>query len=200
MNRITSNESVKLADEIAERTRKVERAFIAASWLDPVGGSNAGFYAGLCGTHFAFPEHAALYIYICRYAELWITPVLRQCVRAMRLSGLPLNQYDDIAERELYEWVMSSRRSDGTPVELAQDIIHLHRKRTQASRLLKRVGDVFAHDVIEGILQRCRTTNTQSSETSPTSNSSLSNGSGKTAYLRENSVLLPVRKVSVSRS
>ena len=182
MNNTTAVAPVNLADEMAAQTRNAERAFIAVSWLDPVAGNNAGADAGLTGEHFAFPEHAALYGFTSRCAEVGTTPDIRQCVAAMRAAGLPLSCSDRVAEAELYDLVMSSRRSDGTAQQLAEDVVRLARKRKQAGRLIRRVKDVLASDVIDGILQRCRIANTQSYSEPKTFGSNRLNGYGPVEF------------------
>lgn len=142
-----------ITDDLAEHVRNVERQFIAASWLDPAGGSNAGYDAGLCGRSFAYPEYAALYAYICHHAELGTTPDIRQCVAAMHAIGEPLNAESDVAEYELYMLVMepggNNRSATDTSSldDLAWKIVHLHNEREEFAN---------ATNVINTILSRVR--------------------------------------------
>lgn len=144
------------ADRFAEQTRSVERAFISAAWLDPIGGSNAGYDAGLCGRHFAYGECSGTYFYTCRCAELGTTPDLRQCVRAMRQIGEPLNWSDRVAECELFEMVMSYKRSSGALDDLAEQIVYLRARRERLSDLTRQLESEYenASDVINQVLTR----------------------------------------------
>lgn len=193
MNPTTSVESVNLADEIARQTREAERCLVAQAFLNPIGGWNAAVKVKLSGEDFAFPEHSALFRYCLLAAQRGFDPTSKQCVELLAAVGIALTE-SDVEELAL------ETQTHHSQIELyARQVAYYARKRRQAKRLQKRLTEVFASDVVERIVARCRTANTQSSETSRTLISSRSNGSGRTGYRKANSALLPVRKASVSR-
>ena len=58
-----------LAADFASRCLAAERLFVAALWLDPIGGNDAAHDAGLTGDDFADPVHAYIFFYVCKCAE-----------------------------------------------------------------------------------------------------------------------------------
>ena len=142
-----------LTDEFAKSTRRVERLFVAAAWLDPIAGWNAGVRAGLQGASFAFLEYSALYRYCCLSIEIGFRPSIKQAVALLRTVGIALAGYANLDEIELYRLIMD------TPVHRSQTdlyafrVVYCARKRSQASRLLRRATEVFTGDVIASSLK-----------------------------------------------
>lgn len=149
-----------LIDEHADSARHAEECFIAQSFLSPTEGFNAGVRARLSGKHFLDPANSAIWKYCCFAAERNFDPTIKQCISLLLETGIALTTVADPEAHEaiLYELVMSTpSRQDSFDLYAAQ-IVHLWRKREQASRLIRRVGEVFqnASDVINLVLAKTK--------------------------------------------
>ena len=128
------NEEAQLNDltrEVGHAHLAAERLFLAALWLDPIGGNNAAHDAGLCERDFGSLAHRFVFWFACTCAVENVLPSKADCVEVSRMVGEPIT-FDELNELldDIYRQPDQCR--EGSVWELAATVKRNARERRAA--------------------------------------------------------------------
>ena len=162
------NSLYELGCKFAARCVAAERLFLAATWLDPVGGNNAAVDAGLTGQDLVDPFHSFVFCYCCRCAEGERLPDVAEAYALAETVGLPMpsrkhwatdypsyrsDPFDLIFEIINAIFYEPDQVKQGSVGELAEIVKQLSRKRRRARTALRIIGEVFSDETLEVVVR-----------------------------------------------
>lgn len=153
MKNNTSDLAVKIIDEFCERTREVERRFIAAGFLDAVAMHDASVRTRLSGQHFFDPVNSALWTYVCHAAKHSFHPMPDQAAELLAELELTITGCASLDASEIYWLIFGAGTCEGLTDVYAMEVARQAKMRWESSDRVKAAGEIMEAERFEAIIE-----------------------------------------------
>ena len=139
----TSDLAAAVIGDFCERTRTVERRFVASGFLAAVEMHDASVRARLTGQHFFDSVNSALWAYVCFAAKHGFRPMPDQAAELLAELGLTITGYTSLDATEIYWLIFGAGTCEGQTDIFAMQVARQAEMRWESSDHVKAAGEVM---------------------------------------------------------